>query len=440
MDINSSIAYINDYLWHWPLLLFIFFAATTITVACQFVQFRHFFTAWRLTLKKEMNRSKGDMTPLEALFNALSISTGNGSIAGMATAVASGGPGAALWVFIFGFLGMGLRFAEVFLGSYFKPEHQADLTVGGPMIYLQRLPLGHFFSRMYALLLLFLGLAASAGMQSNSMCVGCVYLFGVPAWLVGLALFSFAFYVITGGAERIVSIVDAVVPFKVLAFFSTALVIIVYHYDKFVPALSLIIRSGFSSAAIAGGAAGFGVQQAMRYGFSRSINASEAGLGSAAVFFGGTNIAEPRKNGILSMLSVFMSANLVCFLVALIIVMTGVAHSGQTGLALTIAAYETVFGSFGGLIVTILSLVFGLGVMISYAYVSLSCWLFVTNGRFERLFKIIFPLSAFFGSISRVDLVWNLSDLVNAGLLIINILGLLWLLPLIAKEMRKSSY
>ncbi len=434
MSIGRLITVIANSVWGWPLVLFVLVVSIICTVCFRFVQFRSFAQAIKLTVKPEMLKTKGDMSPFEALLNTLSISLGNGSLAGMATAVYAGGPGVAVWVFVLGLLSMALRFAEVFLGTYFLSKKTHTMRLGGPMIYLQELPAGKFFATLYAFFLLFLGFAASAGMQSNSMCIGCMHLFGVSAFFVAIVLFLFTAYVVWGGAHRIVQISDAIVPLKVILFFGSAIIVLGYHYQALVPALYTIFNSAFCTRSFATGCAWFGVQQAMRYGFSRSINASEAGLGSAAVFFGGTNSHESKKSALISMLSVFISANLVCFLVVLMIVATGVLSTGQTSLALTIAAYETVFGSFGGFLVTLLSIIFGLGVLVSYSYVANACWLFLTAGRFEFAFRLIYCCMAFAGALGAVEVVWHLVDIANAGLLILNLCGILWLLPLIAKS------
>lgn len=434
MNIGELITIVANKVWGWPLILFVLGVSVISTVRFHFVQFRSFVKTLKLALKPEMMKTKGDMSPFQALLNALSVSLGNGSLAGMATAVYAGGPGVAVWVFVLGLLSMALRFAEVYLGTYFPSDKTATMRLGGPMIYLQQLPAGKVWATLYAFFLLFLGFAASAGMQSNSMCIGCMHLFGVSAVVVAVFLFLFTAYVVSGGAHRIVKISDAIVPLKVVLFFGSAFIVLGYHYKAIIPALYTIFKSAFCARSFAGGCAWYSVQQAMRYGFSRSINASEAGVGSAAVFFGGTNSHEAKKSALISMLSVFISANLVCFLVVLMIVATGVISTGQTSLALTIAAYETVFGSFGGWIVTFLSLIFGLGVLVSYSYVANACWLFLTGGRFEFVFQLIYCCMAFAGALGAVEVVWHLVDIANAGLLILNLCGILWLLPLIAKS------
>lgn len=439
MTLNDAIISLNHLIWGWPLLIYIMVIAIAATFFCNFIQFRTFFQAWRLMLFSEGGTDTGDMTPFQAFVNALSSAVGNGSIAGIATAVYAGGPGAAFWIFVFGLLSMALRFAEVFLSNYFPAINEGRGTIGGPMIYLQKVPGGRFLSSAFAFFLLFLGLTSGSAMQANSIRLGFTRIFGLAPLATAFILLGFIAYVVAGGAKRIVKVSDAIVPVKVGLFFITAFIILFYHWQSLLPAFKLIFKGAFYPHAIAGGATGYMIQHAMRYGIVRSVNATEAGLGTAGVLFGGTGSKEPLKNGIMSMLSVFISANLVCFMVALMIIASGVWDNGQTSLDLTISAYETVFGALGGWLVTFLAVSFGMGVMVTYAYVARSCWLFLTNGKFEILFKICFCAVVFLGAIATVEVVWNATDLVNAGLLIVNLFGITWFLPFIRKQLMQSA-
>ncbi len=197
--------------------------------------------------------------------------------------------------------------------------------------------------------------------------------------------------------------------------------------------------SGISSQAVLGGIAGYSVQQAMRFGMVRSINATETGLGTAAIFFGGTKSKTPAKDSIMTMLSTFMSMA-VCFLVALCIVASGVWNNGLQSTALTSSAFETVFGTFGQWIVAFLSITFGIGVTVSYVYITRECWLTVTGGRFVQLFGVLYPIAAFAGALMNVDLVWMIADWINGGLLFINLFGIVSLLPLIRTGLKNFEH
>jgi AGCS family alanine or glycine:cation symporter len=200
-------------------------------------------------------------------------------------------------------------------------------------------------------------------------------------------------------------------------------------------ALHLIITSALTPSALAGGAFGFTIQEAMRYGMLRSIFATESGLGTAAILFGFTGSDQPIKDGLMSMISTFVSA-LVCFLVGLCIVASGAWSSGLDSTALTIASFETVFGQFGGWIVSFLSITFGIGVLVTYAYITRAAWLAVTNGKYLMVFTVSYALATFLGAIMPVQMLWDAIDVVNATMLIINLAGIAYLLPVIVKGLR----
>lgn len=440
MELNDWVLALNNYLW-WPTIIFFITIATIIMGALNFIQFRYFLTAWKLLLFKKptTTATTADMTPFQAFLNALSTSLGNGSLGGMATAIYSGGPGAAFWMFIYGLLGMAIRYSEVYLSTAFGVQQWNNNVVGGPMVYLSKIPGGTFLPYLYALFCLFLAFTSGNAMQANTIRLGCVRIFGVNALVIAFILLVFMLYVMLGGAKRIIWISDKIVPVKVGVFFLSAIIILCYHYAAIIPALRLIIESALTPAAALGGALGYSIQQAFRFGIYRTLNASEAGLGTAAVIFGGSASKDPVDDGIMSMLSTFISSNLVCFSIGLMLVATQVWNNGQTSLDLTISAYETVFGAIGGWIVTFLSISFGLGVLVSYAYIARSCWLFLTHGKFITLCNILFCTATFFGALAKVDLVWNMTDLINTVLLTINMLGIVFLLPVIRRGLKKHE-
>jgi AGCS family alanine or glycine:cation symporter len=433
MDLNALILQATDLICGWPLVLYVFGTSIIVTVALGFIQIRYFFTAWKNVIysEAETKAQKADMTPFQAFLNALSASVGNGSIAGMATAIFAGGPGAAFWVFVLGITSMAVRYAEVYLSLLFPSTSSA--TLGGPMVYLKKVPGGSVLAVVYAFFCMMLGFVVGNSMQANSITAGLIHISGFSNWVIACILLVFIAYVMLGGAARIVKVSEALVPVKVGLFFTSSFFVLAYHYQSLIPALKLITQSAFSPVALAGGVMGFGLQQAMRFGIFRGLNASEAGLGSAAILFGATGSKNPVKDGIMSMLGPFISSNLVCFSVALLIIASGVWDTGHKGLGLTIAAYETAFGWVGGWIVAFLSITFGLGVLVAYAYITRACWLFLTNGKFGGVYTIVFCAMTFLGAMAEIEIVWNSTDLINAFLLGINLFGILWLLPHIRK-------
>ncbi|MFC1845616.1 alanine/glycine:cation symporter family protein [Candidatus Dependentiae bacterium] len=424
----------------WPLIAYVIGVSVICTVACGFVQLRYFFKAWKFTLfpersEKKETKGKVDMSPFQAFVNALSTSLGNGSVAGMATALHLGGPGAAFWLLVTAFVTMAVRFAEVFLSAYVGARVKTKATIGGPMLYLKRVIGGKSLAYIYAFFAFLFGLTGGNAIQTNSIRVSIETTWQVSHIAIAIGVLLFMMYLLFGGASRIVKVSDGIVPIKVGVFFVSAIVVLGYHYQALWPALKIIFNSAFSSAAVTGGVAGFAIQQAVRRGMMSGIFATESGLGTSAILFGSTGSTQPVRTGIMSMLVTFISS-LVCFMISLCIVASGVLSTGLDSTALTIASYNTVFGQWGGWVVTFLSVSFGIGVLVTYAYITREAWAFLTGGRFAWMHTVLYSGVAFGGVLMNVRAVWDLSDIVMAGMLLINLFGILWLLPLIRREFK----
>lgn len=435
-DVISQIGSTINMIMGWPIIFFVIGVSIIVTLALGFIQFQYFITAWKYTFAPSSSEGKSDMSPIQAFINTLNVSTGNGSLAGMATAVYSGGPGAALWIIIITLLFMSIRYSEVYLSTHYAEYAPKNTKIGGPMLYLKEIRGGALLSWFYAVFCVLFGLIAGSAMQANSISLSMKTAWEIPLMVTAVILTAFVFYAIIGGAQRIVKFSEAIVPIKVGLFFISALIILLYHFQSIIPALKLILASGLSLKAFGGGALGYSMQQAMRYGIFRSINATESGLGTAAILFGATGSKHPVRDGIMAMASTLVSA-FVCFLVALCIVASGVWNSGATSTALTIAAYNTVFGSIGGWMVALLSTAFGIGVLVSYAYITKAAWDSITKNRFSYLFIMVYCACAFFGAYtSKVTSLWAAVDLSLVCMVVINLIGIVCLLPQLRKGLQ----
>lgn len=435
--IHNFLTMVRDMVWSLPFLSFIVGVGCIVTVALNFIQVRNFFKSWRLVLggpdenPKTGAGAKGDMSPFQAFLNALSVSVGNGSLAGIGAAIYMGGPGAAFWMFLIGFLLMAIRFAEVFLGVSFTHlgSQSGDVKLGGPFLYIDKLPMGNVLATLYAAACLFYGVVSGCAMQCNSISTSVYDGLGVSTYIVGALLGAFVLYVMFGGAKRIVQVSQALVPVKVGLFFITMIMVLGYHWANLIPALSLIIKSAFNPAAASGAVVGITLQRLFAVAASRTINATEAGLGTAAVFYANTGSDRPLNDGTSSMLSTFIGNNVVNTMVALAIVASGVWDKGYNGAGAVVAAYKTVFGVPGGWLVALLAITFGMGVFVAYGYVTRQCWLYLTHGRFSNFFSCVFASVAFFGSIAKIQLVWTVVDIAVAFCLLLNLSAILYLIP-----------
>ncbi len=436
--LNYCVGLICQVLWGWPLILFFLFVGLLSTLMLNFVQFKYFLKSWQLIIapQEQEKSAEAEMSPLQAFLNALSTSIGNGSLAGIATAVFSGGPGAVFWIFMLGFFSLPIRFCEVYLSNAFKEDKEESALSVGPMVYLKKVPGGFILPTIYAFFALLLSFAGGNAAQSNSMRLSIQSVAKVPTLAVGIAIFLFMAYIFMGGAQRVIKISEKIVPLKVGLFFFSAIVLIAYHWSSLGNAIHIIVTHAFSLNAIKGAIIGKTIQEAMRFGMARAINATEAGLGVAGIFFGSTGSKTPVNDGIMSMATVFISNYLVSFVVGLILVASGVWDSGLTSTALTVAAYETAFGSLGSWMVALLTLIFGAGVLVAYGFVGRECWIYLTKGRYVTLYNVLYTFVALLGAVADVQLVWSSVDIANAGLLFINLYAIVLLLPTIRKGLK----
>ena len=439
--INELILSINGYLWSLPFLAFIVAVGCIITTSLRFIQIRTFCKGWKLILLGDGTSAadtKGDMSPFQAFLNTLSVSIGNGSLAGIAVAIAAGGPGAAFWIFIVGLLSMAIRCAEVFLGVSFSTLAGNKDRLGGPFLYIEKLPGGAILAYLYGIFCLFFGFTGGNAMQCNSISTAFCRMTGSPTWIVAAALGLFVLYVMLGGSKRIVKVVERVVPLKVGLFFITILIVLAYYWSALPAAVLFIIKSAFNPQAAYGAAAGLTLPVMFAAATKVTINASEAGLGTAAIFYGNTGSTNPENDGITSMLSTFLSNNVAGMMVAIALVASGVWNKGSDGAPMVIEAYQTVFGHWGGWIVTFLTIPFGIGVFISYGYVSRQCWLYLTNKRWSGIFPYIFATTSCLGAIAPIQVVWNALYIALAALLIINLSALVYYIPYMRKQIFKK--
>lgn len=425
IDLNQIIQDLSLILTGWPLIIFLLTAAVVCTVLYKGVQFRYLLQAWKITLfpKKSDANTAAAMSPLQAFLNSLSTSLGNGTIAGVAAAINMGGPGAIFWMVCIGLLLMSIRFAEVYLSIYYQ---DARSHVGGPMLYIKRLPGGAILVYLYAFFALCYAFISGNAIQSNAISWSLQEGWRIDAYIIAAVFFVFILYIMLGGAHRIIAFSDAIVPLKVILFLVSITVMLVYHWAALISALILIIKSAFSVTAFAGGTIGFTVQSAIRSGMLRSVMSSEAGLGTSGIFFGASGSKHPMEDSLMGMLSTFI-CTLFGFLMGLVIVASQSWTTGLTNTPLTIAAFKTVFGPLAVWVVTALALIFGMGLMVSYAFVTRSLWSYLTGGRYIILGNILYCVSAVIGALADPKIIWFLGDIVNAGMLLINVAAILFL-------------
>jgi AGCS family alanine or glycine:cation symporter len=437
IQIEDIIEKISQTLWGLPIITFIIAIGIIASFVFNFSQIRYFFTGWKLLFaKKEPDTAlKTDsISSMQAFINALSSSLGNGGLAGMAIVLVDGGPGTAFWVFILGFFSMILRFFEVYAGIKL-----AKNNLIGPLSYISNLPFGKVFTYFYAFVLLIYILFGGISMQTNSIGLSLQKTFNFSPVAIGIGFALLIFYIIIGGSKRIMKASEYIIPIKVSLFFIGIIALLYFHRGSIIPAFYLVMDNAFTTQAMGKGALCFTMQKAITVGFSKALNATEAGVGTASIFFGSTETKEPLKTAIMSMITAFISTNLVCTMLIFTIVASGVSTTGITSTGLVIAAFSTLLGNFAGPVITFLSFSFGIGVMVAYTFLGYKIWDFLFGKKTIMLYYTLLVFLAFFGAIASVSLIFKALDMLVGCLIIINLLSLLWNTKTLRNEFIKEE-
>ena len=430
MNFSVFLSNFSDLVWSMPFLLFFFGVCIFMTVYLNFVQFSYFTSSVKMIFgaqKSDDVSGEETLTPFQAFMNTLGGNIGNGSLAGIPVAIAVGGPGAIFWLLLMSTFSVALRFAEVYLATNYSP--QSTLEKSGPMYYLSLLPGGNIWSFLFAVFGFGFMITGGNLIQCNAVSIALQRSWQIPPYMTACGIFIFIGYVVLGGSSRIVKLLDKLVPVKVYGFLISAIIVLTYHVASIPHALYQIVFFAFKPEAFLGGILGITLQTTMALGLQRGINASEAGLGTAAVTFGTTKGQNPVDSGILSMLSVYINTHIVCFLVALCVLVSGAYTTGETSTALLISSYETVFGLAAGWIVSILVIMFATSVVIAYAYNAKICWQYLTKNRFSSAYTILYIFCAAYGAMMTPGMILSVNNLVTAGLFLVNTLGLLYFAP-----------
>ncbi|OGB86326.1 hypothetical protein A3J41_03105 [candidate division TM6 bacterium RIFCSPHIGHO2_12_FULL_38_8] len=428
MNILGLVSDLSLLVWSLPVLLLFFTVCVFMTLRLGFVQFRYFTESIKLVFKPQTSSgaalATGHLSPFQAFMNTLGGNIGNGSLAGIPVALVAGGPGAIFWLLLLSTFAISLRFAEVFLATYFSDKSTAQKS--GPMYYLSLLPGGAVLSFLFALFGFAFMIIGGNMIQCNAVGGALNRSWGIDTQVTAFIIFALVCYIVMGGASRIVKFLDKLVPVKVFGFLISALLVLIYHYAAIPAALYLIVDSAFHPQAVLGGSFAFALQQTIYYGFSVGTNTGESGLGTAAVAFGTSKGQDPVKNGIMSILSVYINTHIVCFLVALSLLVSGVWNSGETGIMLLVSAYETVFGSMAGWIVSTLVVIFATSAVVAFAFIARSCWDNLLKGKLGFGFPIFYAVCAFAGVTMDITKLYGMCSLAAAGLFWVNVLALLW--------------
>jgi AGCS family alanine or glycine:cation symporter len=390
-----------------------------------------FVLLWRG--RKSRPGEEGDITAFAALMTALSATIGTGNIAGVATAIFLGGPGAVFWMWMTALFGMATKYAEAVLAVKYREVDELGKYVGGPMYYIKN-GLGARWQWLAVAFALF-GTLASFGIgnmvQAHSVADAVESMFQIPEWLSGAVMTVLTAFVILGGINRIADVAAKLVPFMALSYIAGAGVIIMLDVEKVPAALGLIIDSAFSGTAATGGFAGAAVWAAIRYGVARGAFSNEAGLGSAPIAQAAAKTTNPVQQGMISMLGTFIDTLVVCTMTALVIVMTGAWSSGENGAALSMLAFNTGLAGWGGYIVVFGLVVFAYTTILGWSYYGERCAEFLFGVKIIKPYRLLWLCAIPLGAMGKLTVIWSLADVMNGLMAIPNLLALGLLSPVL---------
>jgi AGCS family alanine or glycine:cation symporter len=408
-----------------------------LTVRLRFVQLAHAREALR-SLRPVDSRARGALSPFQAFTTALAASIGTGNIAGVATAVVSGGPGAVFWIWSYGFFATAIKFTEAALGVRYRSLGEQRLSAG-PMHYL-RLGLGlGRLGWLYALIAGVAALTTTPFTQPNSIAVVMESQCHVPTTATGVVVAVLTWLVIIGGVRSIGRAAERLAPAKVLLYLVGGLVVIVTHLDRLPGTLALVFREAFSLRAAAGSAAGVGVLVAMRYGLARGMYANEAGYGTAAVAYGTARSDRPVQQGYAAVMEVFIISFVTSTISALTLLVTGVWRSGLTSTAAVAEAFNHAVPVAGGWVVAFCAFLFGYTTLIGWSYYGEQCLEYVFGRGVVVPYRWVYCGLIVLGATSRVELVWAWGDLMNGMQIFPNLVGVLGLSGVAAAMLREDE-
>ena len=434
---EAFITEINGIAWGPGMLVLLLGTGVFLTLGLGFMTWRRIPTAFALLFRGTSGQGGGDIPPFRALMTSLSATIGTGNIAGVATAIALGGPGALFWMWITALFGLATKYAEGALAVQYRERDDRGGYSGGPMYYIRN-GLGKRYGILATAFALF-GAMAGFGLantvQSNSVAQVLGDNLGVPWQATGLVLMLVVGSVILGGIQRIALIAGAVVPVMAVAYMLMSVIVIAMHLDEVPGAFQTIVSSAFNGASAAGGFAGATVWAAIRFGVARGVFSNEAGLGSAPIAHAAAQTNEPVEQGMIAMLGTFIDTLIVCTMTGLVIVLTGVFETGESGASLTAMAFAQSFPG-GEWVVTVGVILFATTTMIGWSFYGERCvvYLFGTSGILP--FRILWVLAIPVGAGLNLGIVWLIADTLNAFMAIPNLVALLLLSPVVFRLSR----
>lgn len=446
-QVEKFIHWLNDNIvWGPVMLVLLVGTGIWLTLILRGLQFGMLFYALKQAFRPHPKKDdgsdhEGDVSHFGALMTALSATIGTGNIAGVATAVVTGGPGAVFWMWITAIFGMATKYGEGVLAVKYRVTNNKGEMSGGPMYYIEN-GLGKKW-KWLAFLFAFFGVMASFGIgstvQANSVAQAVHSSFGVDTWITGVVLTLITAFVVLGGIQSISRVSSVVVPFMAVLYIVGGLVVVAMHFDLLLPALKVIMHDAFSGQAVAGGVVG----TVIRYGVARGVFSNEAGMGSAPIAAAAAKTDHPVRQALVSMTGTFLDTIIVCSITGIVLVMGILQSNGGEfavpdlkGAALTTATFDAMLSGYGGWVVTIGLIFFAYSTTLGWCYYGEKCATYVFGDKSVPMYRVIYVATVMLGTVLSMDMVWAAADTFNGLMAVPNLIALLLLSKVIVQETR----
>ncbi len=439
--LNTLVTQVNGIVWGPLMLVLILGVGIFLQAGLKAMPIRKIGYGFRLLWKGRMPPpdAEGEITPFNALMTSLSATIGTGNIAGVATAIFLGGPGALFWMWCTALVGMATKYAEAVCAVKYREVDELGNHVGGPMYYIKNglSNKWHWLAPAFAIFGAFAGFGIGNTVQANSVADVMESSFGIPTWITGLVLMVLVGAVILGGIKRIATVAGKLVPFMAVSYLICGTIVLAVNADQLGNAITLVFQYAFTPVAATGGFAGAAVWAAIRFGVARGVFSNEAGLGSAPIAHAAATTKGPVNQGLIAMLGTFIDTLIVCSITGLAIISSGAWTSGETGASLTSMAFESALPGAGSIMVTLSLAIFAFTTMLGWAFYGEKCVEYLFGVKSITPFRILWALAAPVGAIASLDFIWLVADTLNAFMAIPNLIALALLSPVVFKLTRE---
>jgi len=437
-QIMALLSQLDSLVWGLPLIILLLGTGLYLTVILRGIQFRALVPALRLALVKRHEEGEGDISHFQALMTALSATVGVGNIAGVATAIAVGGPGAVFWMWVTGLVGMATKYSEAVLAVKYREVDKFGTMSGGPMYYISKGLGMKWLGMLFAVFAAIATFGIGNMVQSNTVADALEAAFGVPFWVTGVVLCAGTGIVILGGIKSIARTTSTIVPFMIIVYLAGAILTLITYRENILHAFHLIFSHAFNPTAATGGFIGATISQSVRMGVARGIFSNESGLGSSPIAAAAAKTKNPVGQALVSMTQTFIDTIVICTFTALVIIASGAWTAGKTGAELSAFAFEIgVPSNIGADLVAISLAFFAYSTLLGWSYYGEKSIEYLLKERAVKPYRVLFTAVVFVGAVVKLNLVWTFADVMNGLMAFPNLVGLLGLSRVVVEETKK---